>query len=78
MPNDVFECPTPKCGNTIAAEGLNKIQLQALRRWPKTCTRCGKIARWVEKLSMLSGVETKTIKKNGGSKNAQADTGHYH
>ena len=76
---NVFECPTPKCGNTIEAEGLNKIQLKALRMWPKTCNRCGKIGRWQEKLNMFNNLDTPKInKRKGGSKNAQKDNGHYH
>ena len=32
----------------------------------------------VDKLSMLSGIETKTIKKPNGGKNAQTDSGYIH
>lgn len=71
-PVTVFECATPKCGNTIEAEGLNKIKLKALRMWPRTCDRCGKLTRWQEKLNMFNNVEkVKNNKRNGGSKNAR-------
>jgi len=74
----VFECGNPKCGNTIEAEGLNAVKLKALRRWPKYCDRCKQRTVWLEKLSMLSGIETKTIKKPNGGKNAQTDSGYIH
>lgn len=67
MPSTVFECPTPKCGYAIDADGMNAIQLKALRMWAKTCPRCNKIGHWLEKLPLL---DTKTITDLGGSKNA--------
>lgn len=67
MPDTVFECPTPKCGYAIDTEGLNSIQLKALRMWAKTCPRCQKLGHFVEKLPLLN---TKTITDLGGSKNA--------
>lgn len=67
MPGSVFECATPKCAYAIDAEGLNKIQLEALRRWAKTCPRCNQRTKWQEKLPLLNTETTKVI---GGSKNA--------
>lgn len=67
MPETVFECPTPKCGYAIDADGMNAVQLKALRMWAKTCPRCGKISHWQEKLPLLN---TKTIKSLGGQDHA--------
>lgn len=67
MPSTVFECPTPKCAYAIDADGMNAIQLKALRMWVKTCPRCQKLGHFVEKLPLLN---TKTITDLGGSKNA--------
>lgn len=66
MPSSVFECPTPKCGYVIASEGMNAIQLKALRMWAKTCPQCHQIGHWTEKLPLL---DTETIKTqpNGGA-----------
>lgn len=67
MPNSVFECPTPKCAYAIDSEGLNAIQLKALRMWAKTCPRCGKISHWIEKLPLLNTNTTKPMEgKNAG------------
>lgn len=75
----VFECPTPKCGNTIESTGLNKIQLKALRMWPKTCNRCGKIGRWVEKLNMFNNLENAKInEKKGRPRNAKRNKSFDH
>lgn len=68
MPREQFVCPTPKCGYAIASEGMNAIQLKALRVWKKTCPKCGKISRWVEQSSLLN---TQTIKTNGISQNEE-------
>ena len=70
MPNSVFECPTPKCGYVIDSEGLNSIQLKALRMWAKTCPQCHKIGHWTEKLPLLN---TKTTTNLGGLKNANTN-----
>ena len=66
----VFECPTAKCAYVIDSEGLNAIQLKALRMWAKTCPRCHQLGHFVEKLPLL---DTKTLKDIGGSKNAMAN-----
>lgn len=69
MATELFKCPTPKCAYAIASEGLNAIQLQVLRRWAKTCPRCGQRTKWQEKQTLL---KTDTIKKfNGGTKDAK-------
>lgn len=68
MPSSEFVCPTPKCGYAIASEGMNAIQLKALRMWAKTCPKCGKISHWTEKLPLLNGDQIKTL--NGGQKDA--------
>jgi hypothetical protein len=71
MPSSVFECPTPKCAYVIDSEGLNSIQLKALRMWAKTCPQCHKIGHWTEKLPLLN---TETTKTNlGGLNNAKAN-----
>lgn len=66
MPSSVFECGNPKCAYAIDSEGLNKIQLKALRMWAKTCPRCAQQTHWQEKLPLLN---TNTIKPMEG-KNA--------
>ena len=71
MPGSVFECPTPKCGYAIDSEGLNKIQLKALRMWAKTCPQCHKIGHWQEKLPLL---DTKTTQSLGGQNHASHST----
>lgn len=67
----VFECATPKCGETLATEGLNNIQLQVLRRWAKTCPRCHQRTKWQEKQSLLNTEQQKQA-SIGGSKNAKS------
>lgn len=62
MPNGLFECGNPKCSMSIAITGLNKIQLQVLRRWAKTCSRCNQRTKWQEKLPLLN---TKTTNLGG-------------
>lgn len=69
MPSSVFECPTPKCAYVIDSEGLNPIQLKALRMWAKTCPQCHQIGHWQEKLPLL---DTKTIKADGGQTDANS------
>lgn len=69
MPNTVFECATPKCAYAIDSEGLNKVQLEALRRWAKTCPRCNQRTKWQEKLPLLNTENQNII---GGSKDAVA------
>lgn len=70
MTNSVFECANPKCGETLATEGLNNIQLQVLRRWAKTCPRCQQRTKWQEKLPLLNTEQQKS-QSIGGSKNAK-------
>ena len=67
MPETIFECPTPKCGYAIDAEGMNAIQLKALRMWAKTCPQCHKLGHFVEKLPLLN---TKTTQSLGGQNHA--------
>lgn len=67
MPNSsLFECGNTKCAYAIDTADLNKVQLEALRRWAKTCPRCGQRTKWLEKLPLLN---TKTLKSkaDGGS-----------
>lgn len=67
MPNEtLIECGNDKCAYAIDKADLNKVQLEALRRWGKTCPRCGKRTKWLEKLPLLN---TKTLidKTYGGS-----------
>ena len=68
MPNTQFVCDTPNCAYAIDAEGLNAIQLKALRMWVKLCPRCNKSTRWQEQQSLFN---TDTIKNldHGGSIN---------
>lgn len=53
-PETVYECATDKCANAIATEGLNRIQLEALRRWARTCERCKQRTIWQEKVLLLN------------------------
>lgn len=64
--NNQFTCGTPKCGYSLATEGMNKVKLEALRRWPKTCPRCKKLTKWTEQVPLLN---TKTLQTlaDGGS-----------
>ena len=64
----VFECGNQKCAYAIAADGLNAIQLKALRMWAKTCPKCNQSTKWLEQLALL---DTKTLpnKTDGGSIN---------
>lgn len=72
MPSSVFECPTPKCAYVIDSEGMNSIQLKALRMWAKTCPQCHKIGHWTEKLPLLN---TETTNNNlGGLNDAATNT----
>lgn len=71
MPNGVFECATENCSESIAAEGLNKIQLEVLRRWAKTCPRCQQRTKWQEKLPLLNTEQQKQV-SIGGITNAKS------
>lgn len=68
MPSTQFVCDTPKCGYAIDADGLNAIQLKALRMWAKTCPRCSKSTKWQEQQSLFN-INTTKSKTDGGSKN---------
>lgn len=68
MPSTQFVCDTPNCAYAIDAEGLNKIQLKALRMWVKLCPRCKKSTRWQEQQSLFNTNTTKS-KTDGGSIN---------
>lgn len=71
MPNGLFECGTANCSESIAAEGLNKIQLEVLRRWAKTCPRCHQRTKWQEKLPLLNTEQQKQV-SIGGITNAKS------
>ena len=73
MTKTVFECGNDKCAYAMDAEGLNRVKLEALRRWPKTCPRCGQLTRWLEKLSLLN-TQTTNSKTYGGSRNEKRPT----
>ena len=64
--NELFECGNDKCAYAIDKADLNKVQLEALRRWAKTCPRCGQRTKWLEKLPLLN-TKTLTSKIYGGS-----------
>lgn len=42
----VFICPVINCAYAIASDGLNKVQLQVLRRTRKTCPGCGTLQQF--------------------------------
>lgn len=71
MPSSVFECANPKCAYAIDTEGLNKIELETLRRWAKTCPKCQQRTKWQEKLPLLN---TKTTNNLGGLSHASDST----
>lgn len=67
MPHNQFKCANTKCAYAIDSDGLNKIQLKALRMWAKTCPSCGQQTKWLEQTSLL---ETNKNTTNGGSNHA--------
>lgn len=69
--SSVLECATPKCSESIATEGMNKVKLEALRRWARTCPRCHQRTIWQEKLPLLNTEQQKQV-SIGGSKNAKS------
>lgn len=71
MTSDQFKCANPNCAYAIDAEGLNKIQLKALRMWAKTCPSCGQMTKWLEQASLLK--TPNKLKTNGGSQNANTN-----
>lgn len=72
MPTNQFCCANPKCAYAIDSDGLNKIQLKALRMWAKTCPKCGQMTHWIEQTSLLE--TPKQSMTNGGSQNANTNT----
>jgi len=66
MANTFFVCQNIKCAYAIASDGLNKVQLQVLRRTAKRCPGCGNLSRFHEQTS-LPNIQTKTTTTNGGS-----------
>lgn len=79
-PKTVFACGNlTKCANTIAADGLNKVQLKALRLWPKTCSDCGKQTKWIEQLALFDNIQTQPqTQRIGGRKHGKNDNGTSH
>ena len=61
-----FQCSMIDCGYAIDSEGLNKVQLQVLRRTAKRCPECGTLAKFLEQTS-LPNIHTKTSKSYGGT-----------
>lgn len=76
----LFVCGnTEKCTNSISANGLNDIQLKALRMWPKTCDNCGKQTHWIEQLGLFENIETvPTQKRIGGRRHGKNNNGTSH
>lgn len=71
MPNDIFKCGNPKCNNSIASDGLNRVKLKALRQWAKYCTFCGQRTHWLEQSSLLNKqTSTKPNRRDGGYNDA--------
>lgn len=68
MTVNLFKCANTNCAYAIDSEGLNKIQLQVLRRWAKTCPKCGELTKWLEQTSLLK--TNNQNKTNGGSYHA--------
>lgn len=62
----VFICPVINCAYAIASDGLNKVQLQVLRRTRKTCPGCGTLQQFQEQTT-LPNIQTKTSKSYGGT-----------
>lgn len=71
MPHDQFKCANPNCAYAIDSDGLNKIQLKALRMWAKTCPKCGQMTKWLEQASLLETPKHQTT--YGGSQNANTN-----
>lgn len=79
-PQTVFACGNVlKCANAIAADTLNKVQLKAIRMWPKTCDDCGKQTKWVEQQALFDTLPaTKPKARIGGRRNAKNNNGTSH
>lgn len=81
MPEVVFICPVINCAYAIASDGLNKVQLQVLRRTRKTCPGCGTLQQFQEQTT-LPNIQTKTSTSYGGTqyektiKNTTSETIH--
>lgn len=72
QPKTIFVCGNVlKCTNSIAADGLNDVQLKAIRTWPKTCGDCTKSTQWIEQLALFDNIEQKpNTQRIGGRRNA--------
>lgn len=78
LDNTTFVCGNvAKCINSIAASGLNDIQLKAIRRAPKTCDKCKKTTLWLEQGALFDNIETKQVQRNGGRHNAKSHNNRY-
>lgn len=69
MSPEYFRCANTNCAYAIASEGLNVVQLEVLRRWAKTCEKCGNRAKFIEQQALLN---TQTKQTDGGSKHAES------
>ncbi len=73
MPEVVFICPVINCAYAIASDGLNKVQLQVLRRTRKTCPGCGTLQQFQEQTT-LPNIQTKTSSLMEGQNNAKTSS----
>ena len=76
MNNEVYECGNTKCANAIAISSLSGVQLEALRRWAKTCKKCGKTTRWMEKVLLLDINTINAVTSNGDTSHANRKNRH--
>lgn len=69
----VFICPVINCAYAIASDGLNKVQLQVLRRTRKTCPGCGTLQQFQEQTT-LPNIQTKIPSLMEGQNNAKTSS----
>ena len=79
QPKTIFVCGNvTKCANSIAADGLNDVQLKAIRLWPRTCSDCTKSTTWIEQLALFDNIEVKPKNTRiGGRRNANNRNSDY-
>ena len=78
-PNIIFVCGNvTKCTNSIAADGINDVQLKAIRTRPMTCDDCTRSTQWIEQLALFNNIEVKPkTSRIGGRRNANNRNSNY-
>ena len=70
MPEVYFICPVIKCAYAIDGDGLNKVQLQVLRRTRKNCPGCNTLQQFQEQAT-LPNIQIKNTSLMEGQNNAK-------